>query len=442
PRITVVVPLTYVVSVLMLILATGTATSGVGIVILAPLIWTVLYHRRWESAVVVVGIVVVQVVTSLTPVLQSDSVIMRKVVFWALLGGLLSIAAHDLRERVHRHLTARDELLRQGAALTEAAEALTSILDPDAVVERAVRLAAELISPPGTPGRRAQYVRIEGDLARVVAEYDEFGERVAERFPLEQHPNLSYVYRTGRALSRRLDASGVGPAVRVIAERLGVSNGIYVPVIHEGEIDGVLSVSIRGGPVAPELFEHCKSIGHLLELALSNALAHVELREQATTDSMTGLLNRRGFDGFVANRPGRRPYALLALDVDGLKPVNDSSGHAAGDALLVNVARQASATLRRGDVLARVGGDEFVAYLFDAGEVDARIVAERILSGLAGADGEAAVGVSIGIATGGPNDDIVTVHAFADAAMYQAKRTGGRRYVTAASLALSGPLPG
>jgi len=95
----VVVPLAYTGSVLALILAAG-PTSGVGIVILIPLIWTALFHRRWESAVIVAAIVAVEVITSLAPVAASGTVIARRVLLWGSLGALVSVATHGLRDRI------------------------------------------------------------------------------------------------------------------------------------------------------------------------------------------------------------------------------------------------------------------------------------------------------------------------------------------------------
>ncbi|MBV8161749.1 MAG: GGDEF domain-containing protein, partial [Acidimicrobiia bacterium] len=215
------------------------------------------------------------------------------------------------------------------------------------------------------------------------------------------------------------------PAVRPLIERLGITHSAYVPVVVDGEVDGVLSVSIRGGAVPAALFDQCKALAHLTELALGNALAHRRLAEQALTDPLTGLLNRRGFEQLMDNRPGRGPFAVLALDVDGLKRVNDTLGHDVGDAMLTTVAHAVQEVMRRGDVLARLGGDEFAAHLFDAGEDDARHAATRMLAALASAT--AHPGVSIGIACGDLDDDPHHVHVAADAAMYRAKRAGGRR---------------
>ena len=96
---TVLIPLTYTGSVLALILAAG-ATAGVGLVILAPLVWTALFHQRWESACIVVAVVAAEVVTSLVPTAAADSVIARRVLLFAALGTLISVATHGLRDRI------------------------------------------------------------------------------------------------------------------------------------------------------------------------------------------------------------------------------------------------------------------------------------------------------------------------------------------------------
>ncbi len=125
----VLVPLAYTGSVLALILAAGT-TSGVGIVILIPLIWAALFHRPWESVCIVVAIVAVEVTISLTPVLVPGAVIARRVLLWACLGALISVAAHGLRDRIRR---AQDESERLQGRLRD----LTVIEDRD-------RIAADL----------------------------------------------------------------------------------------------------------------------------------------------------------------------------------------------------------------------------------------------------------------------------------------------------------
>jgi len=129
PWTSVLVPLVYTGSILALILAAG-ATSGVGIVILIPLVWTALFHRRWESSCIVAAIVAVEVIISLTPVAVPDSVVVRRVLLWASLGALISVAAHGLRDRIRR---SQEESTRLQNRLRE----LTVLEDRD-------RIAAEL----------------------------------------------------------------------------------------------------------------------------------------------------------------------------------------------------------------------------------------------------------------------------------------------------------
>ena len=125
----VLVPLTYTGSVLALVLAAGT-TSGVGIVVMVPLIWTALFQRRWESGCIVVAIVAVELITSLTPVAVPSLVIARRVVLWAALGTVIAFATHELRDRSSR---ARAEAARLHGQLTE----LSLVQDRD-------RIAADL----------------------------------------------------------------------------------------------------------------------------------------------------------------------------------------------------------------------------------------------------------------------------------------------------------
>jgi diguanylate cyclase (GGDEF)-like protein len=427
---TVLVPIAYAVQVLFMTLAAGGNSSGIGIVILIPLVWTALYHRRWESFAIVLSIVVVEVVTSLTPVAQPGAVLFRRILFWSAVGILISVATHGLRDRIQRTIGARDEQYRRSTSLVEAAEKLAATLSPYEVLSTATRLAAELASPPQTPARRAQYMRFDGEvdgevLVRIVVQYDEAGQSVTDTFALSDHPALTELFHTGEALHRDFDPENTAPKLREVIQSLGVTHTIYVPVHRGTEMDGVLAVPIRGFGATGELFEHCKALGKLTELALSNALAHDEIRQLASTDALTGLTNLRGFEQNIENRPGRRPFAILAMDVDGLKKMNDTKGHAAGDALLVHIAATIKQAMRRGDVLARLGGDEFAAFLVD----------ERLLQSLSRSPIDGATPrLSVGLAFGFHDSEVSEVRDAADTAMYLAKRLGGSRYEVASSV--------
>jgi diguanylate cyclase (GGDEF)-like protein len=165
-----------------------------------------------------------------------------------------------------------------------------------------------------------------------------------------------------------------------------------------------------------------------------------EVRQQARTDELTGLANRRALleEGrrVVAAATARRPAALLLLDLDGFKEVNDSLGHTAGDELLRQVGPRLRDSLRPDDVLARLGGDEFAVLLVDGGldEVQERAEAMRelVLQPFVVEGIRLHVGVSIGVATAPvPATDVTELLRCADVAMYTAKsgREGVHVYV-------------
>jgi diguanylate cyclase (GGDEF)-like protein len=161
-------------------------------------------------------------------------------------------------------------------------------------------------------------------------------------------------------------------------------------------------------------------------------------------DSLTSLSNRRGFEekleeAILRNaRAKARDHganlALLYVDLDGFKAINDSLGHAAGDAVLIEVARRLRAAVRTTDVVARLGGDEFAVIAENAGTPDdIDLLADRILGDLSKPHqlGEAQrfATPSIGIAVHAPAEHSGTLRSRADAAMYRAKSAGKARVV-------------
>lgn len=163
------------------------------------------------------------------------------------------------------------------------------------------------------------------------------------------------------------------------------------------------------------------------------------MQRSETTDPLTGLSNRRALNTAITEALGRslrfgRRGALLWIDVDGLKAVNDRLGHEAGDELIRVVADRIASSIRGVDTAARVGGDEFVVLLSEFDDVDgAQIFSHRLLQKLlAPCDvGEETINpsASIGVAHFPPNEEPDVIMHRADDAMYQAKRSGGGRIV-------------
>jgi signal transduction histidine kinase len=129
---TVTVPLLYTASLLALIQAAGGSTSGVGIVLLSPLIWTALFHRRWESAVVTAAVLGVMLYISLNPDQATTTVLIRRMFFWAALAAMIAFVGHGLRSRVRRSReeTARvQERLREMSILADRDRIASSLHD-------------------------------------------------------------------------------------------------------------------------------------------------------------------------------------------------------------------------------------------------------------------------------------------------------------------------
>ena len=169
------------------------------------------------------------------------------------------------------------------------------------------------------------------------------------------------------------------------------------------------------------------------------------LHRLSVTDPLTGLFNRRFLEARAAEEIDRSrrygtPLSLLVVDLDGLKAINDTRGHKAGDEALRAVARSLSEGARTNDVPARVGGDEFVVLLPHTARAEALVVGTRIASAVAqraDARGNVAIAVSVGVSEldGARTASLEALLAAADGALYDAKKAGGGRVVGAVTRA-------
>jgi diguanylate cyclase (GGDEF)-like protein len=210
---------------------------------------------------------------------------------------------------------------------------------------------------------------------------------------------------------------------------------VVIPLIAGDHRLGVLDVWRDGiDQFSDEDVERCALVGYLAAAAWRNAQLYNELEQRVVTDKLTGLLNKRWWDELApreaaqALRTGSE-LAILLVDLDHFKRVNDTCGHAVGDITLRNAARVLAGAVRSGDAAVRFGGDEFLLVLHRADSRGAQRVAETVRKTLAGLPptcaGLPAVTASIGVAlfpTHGPSLEEV-VHE-ADLAMYRAKARG------------------
>jgi diguanylate cyclase (GGDEF)-like protein len=217
-------------------------------------------------------------------------------------------------------------------------------------------------------------------------------------------------------------------------------SAIVVPLVADQRLLGVIrAVKMGVNAFTAEHYRFAQTLGNQASLAISAASAHEAVRRLSVTDELTGVYNGRHFRARMreeierAKRSGR-PLALLVIDSDSLKTVNDRFGHEAGNRHLVAIAQSVQTHVRTSDVVARFGGDEFLVLQPDATVDAAAAVAERIRVAVAAATVVAADGahvtgtVSIGVA-GFPRSatDEDSLFRRADAALYDAKRHGKDR---------------
>jgi diguanylate cyclase (GGDEF)-like protein len=254
-------------------------------------------------------------------------------------------------------------------------------------------------------------------------------------------------------LEATMEATGATAAQLVddgrIVARAGQSDPAGDPLALELRIgesrQGLLLLHPPRQGFAPETLELARSLAAQAAIALANAHLHGVVKRQSITDELTQLPNRRRFmEAFsVEVRRADRfegALALILVDIDNFKSVNDDFGHQAGDAVLRALAEVLARRLREVDLPARIGGEEFAILLPETNLEGAQAVAEsvrRSIEGLEVSGGQGRqlrVTASFGVVAHRPGQTEAEVFAAADMALYRAKREGKNRVVTAPPL--------
>lgn len=258
---------------------------------------------------------------------------------------------------------------------------------------------------------------------RVLAHAGDLAQRLAETPDPALFDLIESFVRDGatcRSVVHRDDARHGDPALA----DAGIAGLMAMAVGRPGERSCVLVVA-EPDPLTPAEADAVQ----LLELLAAHAAsclrtadAMAELRARAASDPLTGLGHHATFhEALAAARASATRVAILLVDVDGFKAINDSKGHQAGDRVLREVAAVLTGTLRRGDELFRIGGDEFAALISVATPEEAMEAGRRLCDAAAKAG---SVTVSIGIAIPRDGEADASVLARADHALYAVKQSG------------------
>ena len=318
----------------------------------------------------------------------------------------------DMLARLHA-------LVQVNLALTQEADPevlLRSVLESARDLAGAEYAALEVLSPDGLHHEAFLHTGMDAPTIAAIGNLPTgrgvLGAVISERRPI-----------------RLRDLAGHPQSVGFPAHHPPMTSFLGVPMVYQDHIIGSLYLTNKrgGGDFTEEDEAIITGLAAQASVAVEKARLYQRLVESAATDPLTGLHNRREFERVLGSLPRTR-FAVLAIDVDNLKPVNDEYGHEAGDAVLRAVAMAMNGLRRGGDVLARVGGDEFAALLLETDIEGAQQAAERMRVAMHGiAVGQGQARISVGCSEGGPGDDGVTVWKSADVALYSAKRHGRDR---------------
>jgi diguanylate cyclase (GGDEF)-like protein len=343
------------------------------------------------------------------------------------LGSLRDIHQDRFVQQTHRALYAISEATHSNADFLKLLEAIHSTI---AELLPAKNLFVALYEP-------------ETDMVSFPYYVDEFDAPPAPR-KLADRGLTQRVIRTGKPLlmTPEMRAERVARGEQIIGAVC--LDWLGVPLLNAGAVIGALVIQSYSGDVrySNRDLELLQFVSNQVAATIVRKQTQVHIERLAHTDALTGVANRSLLDDRLEHalekaKRSKSSVAVLYLDLDGFKPVNDNFGHAVGDQLLVEIARRMKTSLRASDSLARIGGDEFVVVLEDTQGLEYAIkVGEKLLTLIAQPwhyeQHQIGVSASIGIALSSlhGNESHKLLQA-ADAALYCAKRAGKGRLLVA-----------
>ena len=321
-------------------------------------------------------------------------------------------------------------------ALMDAASAVLTAESLDQTLNRVAHGLARLV--PFNDLTLYEIDRAAGLFVPMFAYGSYADEVMSERFSLSQGVTGATL-REGRA--RNVPRSDLDPDARTVSGTPEEAEAMMcVPLEIAGRTIAMLNVYRYGEDSAFSDFEGLiiERFGIIVALALDSARKRDLLRTQADTDELTGLLNRRAFNQRLDEllhraRQSSTPLSLIEVDIDGFKMINDRYGHAVGDKALMAVAEALRSSLRSGEFVARMGGEEFAIILPDTDHLRSMKVAERCrLRPTADWYTGPPITISAGVAAYPLHATVAgdLLHA-ADTALYCAKAAGRNRVIAA-----------
>jgi diguanylate cyclase (GGDEF)-like protein len=337
-----------------------------------------------------------------------------------MVGALLLLAA--VMEERRRALLGHRAMAQEDAALRRVATAVARAPSLEEVSALAGQEAAALFEADA-----GIVVRFEATAAQVLGQHSRVGDDTAATGTLiEIEPGSAVAQVRDLGRPGRFDERGRKLSMPPYTQR------VAAPVFADGRLWGALIVcTSRDDDLADDAELRLGRFAELVGLAMANADARTQLLAQATSDPLTGLVNHRTFherlheEVALAHRH-RRALSVAVFDVDRFKHVNDTLGHVVGDAVIVEVARRVRAVAREGEIVARIGGDEFALLLPGTAAANALQAADRLRRSVGAArfNGVGHLTLSGGVCDLSQAADGEELLRLADGALYWAKLRG------------------
>jgi diguanylate cyclase (GGDEF)-like protein/PAS domain S-box-containing protein len=330
---------------------------------------------------------------------------------------------------VSQDITEQREREKQDQALAAVATLVARTADPAAVFAAVAEQLGHLFDASVAGVTRFDVATNQG---QIVGGWSlDHDDPAGGTFSLDGAVASAEVFRTG--LPARFDTTTVteqDPAYETI-ERFSITAAIAAPITVGGSLWGTIGVAFSNRPCPPRAEQRLQEFAHLVSLAISNAEAWAALSQQASTDPVTGIANYRAFHTRLHSEVERarryaRALSLVVLDLDHFKSVNDTHGHQLGDQVLAEVARRLDENARDGELVARIGGEEFAWLMPETHGNDAYLAAERVRRAIEREPypNVGALTVSAGVCAIEPDCDADELFRRADAALYVAKNSG------------------
>jgi diguanylate cyclase (GGDEF)-like protein len=405
-------------------------TPGYGPLLLLPVIWAALRNRRSELVLAILGIPsVLYLPIILIGGTHYPPSGWRGGALLIVVAAVLGVAVLTLVGTIGRQRDAATAMLSTQLALREIAT-LIATGDSSASV---LSTAADQLGHQFEGVAASMVVRFDGPsgFGEIVGGWSsDGGDITGQRIDLSGPTSVARLYQASAPVA--VTDAGVGQRSEQILGRPRPDDAVVAPVTLGDMLWGAVGVVFAAGTATADGVEdRISRFAELIAVAIANAQAWETVSRQASTDPLTGLANHRTFRDRLSSEVERasryqRALSLILFDLDHFKHINDTHGHQTGDATLITVAERIAALARDGDLVARIGGEEFAWLLPETTQDSAYLAAERARRAIAATSFQAVgkVTVSAGVCSNLHASTAQELLRAADRALDQAKDNG------------------